>query len=327
MAKEKIILLSSDPMFKAFISFELKKAGYSDTVVTCFDILSIPSFIGKTVLNILIMDLTSVSATESYIRSLIQRHNLKVFSVGSCASVNHLRAGISAWFNKPGVGIPERTIFMRELFSQIEAHASKSAEGQSAFRDTVGTNEKIIVMASSTGGTEALIEVLKVLPPSMPPILIVQHMPSMFTKQFASRADKLCKIGVKEAADGEYIKKGQAYIAPGDLHMRLIKKNSRLAVECFTAEKMHGVRPAADKLFFSVTPILGGNAVGVILTGMGSDGARGLYDLHAKGAKVIGQDKDSCVVYGMPKAAYDLGAVDYQLPLSKIGSKLVELTR
>ena len=187
---------------------------------------------------------------------------------------------------------------------------------------TVDSNQKIVVMASSTGGTEAIERILEKLPEDIPPMLIVQHMPSGFTKLFADRLNKIYPMEIREAKDKDYLQKGLVLIAPADRHMRLMRCGSKLMVECFIGQKIHGVMPAADVLFESVAPIMRRNAIGVILTGMGADGARGLMLMHNSGAKTIGQNKETCVVYGMPKVAFDLGALDVQVPIDKVAETI-----
>ena len=180
----------------------------------------------------------------------------------------------------------------------------------------ISKNQKMIAIASSTGGAEALTKVLTELPKDSPPIVIVQHMPTGFTKLFADRLNGICNIEVREAQSNDQIKQGLALIAPADNHMVVKKRGSMFITECFVGKKLHGVMPAADILFESVSNVVKENAVGVVLTGMGADGGKGLKMMKDNGARTIGQNKATCVVYGMPKVAFDLGAVDIELPLS-----------
>ena len=190
------------------------------------------------------------------------------------------------------------------------------------------TTQKLIAIGSSTGGTEALKEVLTKLPANAPGILVTQHMPASFTYQFASRLNDLCAMEVKEAQSGDPVGVGKVLIAPGDKHMVLRRSGARYYVEVGDGKKVSGHRPSVDVLFNSVAKSAGANAIGVILTGMGSDGAKGLLNLHNTGAITLGQDENSCVVYGMPKAAYDLGAVGAQVPLDKMAARILkELSR
>ncbi|NCC16979.1 MAG: chemotaxis response regulator protein-glutamate methylesterase [Clostridia bacterium] len=170
-------------------------------------------------------------------------------------------------------------------------------------------NATIIALGASTGGTEATISVIKDLPEDTPPILVVQHMPPGFTKMYAERLNRLCKMEVREAVDGDIVKKGLVLIAPGDFHMKLAKIGSNFVVKCFQADKVSGHRPSVDVLFDSVAEVAKKNAVGIIMTGMGRDGAQGLLNMRSQGAYTIGQNKESCVVYGMPMVARNIGAV------------------
>lgn len=179
-------------------------------------------------------------------------------------------------------------------------------------------DNKIIAIGASTGGTQAILEVVKGFPSDMSAIVITQHMPPVFTKMYADRLNSLCAMEVKEAESGDAVLAGRILIAPGDKHMKLTRSGNNYYVECFTSEKVNGHRPSVDVLFNSVAQNAGSNAIGVILTGMGSDGAKGLMKMKQSGAFTIGQDEKSSVVYGMPKVAYDIGAVTKQEMLRNI---------
>lgn len=171
-------------------------------------------------------------------------------------------------------------------------------------------NSTVIAIGASTGGTEATLDVMRQLPADIPGIVITQHMPKGFTQMYAERLNRLCQMQVKEAEDGDVIKRGLALLAPGgDLQMKVVKDGAIYKVRCVPGEKVNGHRPSVDVLFDSTAQIVGKNAVGIILTGMGQDGAEGLLKMRKAGAYTIGQDKDSCVVYGMPMVAYKIGAV------------------
>ncbi|NLZ83188.1 MAG: chemotaxis protein CheB [Clostridiales bacterium] len=184
-------------------------------------------------------------------------------------------------------------------------------------------NNTIIAIGASTGGTEAIYKVLKKLPPEVPGIVIVQHIPPKFSRMFAERMNSSTNLNVKEASNGDYIQQGSVLIAPGDQHMRIRKIGNRYKLECFEGDKINGHCPSVDILFESVAKEAGKDAIGIILTGMGYDGARGLLAMKRKGARTIGQDAKSSVVYGMPKVACDLGAVDKQTSIDNIGSMLL----
>jgi two-component system chemotaxis response regulator CheB len=185
------------------------------------------------------------------------------------------------------------------------------------------TTQKIIAIGASTGGTEALKEVLVPMPANAPGILVVQHMPAHFTTAFAERLNGLCSVQVREARDGDSVISGQALIAPGNFHMLLRRSGARYYVAVKEGPFVHHQRPSVDVLFNSVAQYAGKNAVGVILTGMGADGAQGLLKMKQAGARTIAQDEESCVVFGMPKEAIKAGAVDRIVPLSQICQEVI----
>ncbi len=171
----------------------------------------------------------------------------------------------------------------------------------------------LIVMGASTGGTETLLEILKDLPIDTPGIVVTQHMPPVFTDMYAKRIDGICKMEVREAKNGDIVKPGLILISPGgDLQSRIVRIGNQYSVSCFPAEKVSGHRPSVDVLFHSAAQLAKSEAVGVLLTGMGQDGAYGLLEMHKAGAHTIGQDKASSIVYGMPKVAFEIGAVKIQ---------------
>ena len=187
------------------------------------------------------------------------------------------------------------------------------------------TSNKVIAIGASTGGTEALKTVLTRMPPNSPGILVVQHMPAAFTTAFAERLNGLCQITVKEARNNDSVNPGTALIAPGNWHMILRRSGARYYVEVKDGPMVHHQRPSVDVLFKSTAKSAGPNSIGVILTGMGSDGAEGLLEMKQEGAKTIAQDERSCIVFGMPKEAIELGAVDKVVPLDRVAEKIVRM--
>jgi len=183
---------------------------------------------------------------------------------------------------------------------------------------------KIVVIGASTGGVEALKAVLMGLPADCPPVLITQHMPPRFTTAFAERLDRECPMAVSEAAHGDLIEAGHAYIAPGSHHLELTRHGDRLLCSLNEAPPVSGHRPSVDVLFRSATRIVAKRAVGVILTGMGKDGAQGLLELRQAGAVTLGQDEDSSLIYGMPRVAFEVGAVMRQFPLLKMADAIID---
>jgi two-component system chemotaxis response regulator CheB len=191
----------------------------------------------------------------------------------------------------------------------------------------VETTEKVVVIGASTGGTEALKLVLEALPADCPGIVIVQHMPELFTKAFAARLDSLCAITVKEAETNDTVLRGRALIAPGNHHMLLKRSGARYFVEIKDGPLVCRHRPSVDVLFRSAARYAGQNAVGIILTGMGDDGARGMLEMKQAGAMTIAQDEATCIVFGMPKEAIKLNGVDKVMPLSAIPGSLLTHAR
>jgi len=185
------------------------------------------------------------------------------------------------------------------------------------------STEKLIIIGASTGGTEAIKEVLMQMPVNCPGILVTQHMPKTFTRSFAHRLDAVCKIHVQEAESGLRIFPGHAYIAPGHAHLLLARNGNHYVCELSEGPAVNRHRPSVDVLFRSAANCAGQNAIGVILTGMGKDGALGLLEMRQAGAYTLAQDEASCVVYGMPKEAFALGGVHELLPLHAIGQRVV----
>lgn len=189
----------------------------------------------------------------------------------------------------------------------------------------VRTTERVVVVGASTGGTEALREFLEVLPADSPGIVVVQHMPENFTASFAKRLDSLCRMDVKEAVDGDSVLRGRVLIAPGNRHTLLKRNGARYVVEVMHGELVSRHRPSVDVLFRSAATYAGANAIGIIMTGMGDDGARSMLEMHQAGAFTLAQDEASCVVFGMPAEAIKLGGVDKVLPLEQLASWVSKL--
>jgi two-component system chemotaxis response regulator CheB len=253
---------------------------------------------------------------------------------GANASLAALEIGAFDCVGKPAPG--DRHPFV-DLAEKVKA-AARSAHRRSAVAAAPATSpavspaasykvgRKVVAIGSSTGGVEALITVLQQFPQNCPPTVITQHMPSTFTKSFAERLNRICAPVVQEATDGARLEIGKVYLAPGgDRHLQVVNPSAPC---CRLVEKepVNGHRPSVDVLFDSVAELAGRNAVGVILTGMGRDGASGLLKMRSAGARTIGQNEKTCVVYGMPRVAYEIGAVELQLPLGSIGEEVLKLT-
>lgn len=187
---------------------------------------------------------------------------------------------------------------------------------------SIDNKEMIVAIGASTGGTEAIATVIKEFGPDIPGVVIVQHMPAGFTEMYARRLDDECRVHVKEAKTGDMVLPGQVLLAPGgDAHMQVVRMNGGYQVICKKGPKVNGHCPSVDVLFHSVAEVAGKRALGIILTGMGGDGAKGLLAMRQAGARTIGQDESTCIVYGMPKVAYELGAVEYQEKLPDIAKR------
>ena len=193
-------------------------------------------------------------------------------------------------------------------------------------RRLTASSEKIVAIGASTGGTQALQKVLTRLPASTPAIVIVQHMPAGFTKLFADRLNDLCAMTVKEAETGDRVTTGRVLIAPGDKHLRVVREGGVYSIQIIGGEKVCGHRPSVDVMFRSMAEHVGAHAVGVVLTGMGSDGADALKIMRSKGARTLAQDEETSVVFGMPKEAYLRGGAEKLFPIDQIADAILDLT-
>ncbi|MGQ0646685.1 MAG: protein-glutamate methylesterase/protein-glutamine glutaminase [Gemmatimonadaceae bacterium] len=206
------------------------------------------------------------------------------------------------------------------------APIAKTAASQWSGASFAEATHRMMCIGASTGGTEALRVVLTALPADAPGIVIAQHMPERFTKSFAERLDSLCRINVREAADGDRVVPGQALLAPGNFHMRVVRSGAEYRVRITQDAPVNRHRPSVDALFESCAHAVGPNAIAIMLTGMGDDGARGMKLLRDTGARTIAQDEETCVVFGMPRVAIELGAVEEVHPLEEIAPKALRMS-
>lgn len=258
---------------------------------------------------------------------------------GSEIALRALELGAIDFVTKPRLGVRDgllnytelitgkiRTAFSARLLpsrSVAAARASADAPPEALLRSPLLSTEKLIIIGASTGGTEAIREVLQPLPPDCPAVLIAQHMPAGFTKSFAQRLDGLCRITVKEAEHGERVLPGYAYIAPGAFHLSLARSGANYVAHLDQEPPVNRHRPSIDVLFDSAARHAGKNAIGMILTGMGKDGAEGLLRMKKAGAFTLAQDEASCVVFGMPKEAIAIGAADEVAPLGEMSRRVL----
>jgi two-component system chemotaxis response regulator CheB len=278
----------------------------------------------------------------TFLKKLMKHYPLPVIVVssltpkGSQMALEALEYGAVEVLSKPGTAytVGDMSTQLKEkirIAAKVnlkQIRPSKTSNPGPTFSTTKAlkeTTQKVIALGASTGGTEAIKEILVRLPLNIPGIVIVQHMPPQFTKAFAERLNHLCQIEVREAKDGDTLLNGMALIAPGNWHMLLKRSGSRYYINLRNGPMVHHQRPAVDVLFHSVAQYAGPNAIGVLLTGMGADGAEGLLKMKEAGAKTIAQDEESCVVFGMPKEAIRRGAVDKVVPLEHIPDEIIQI--
>jgi two-component system chemotaxis response regulator CheB len=274
----------------------------------------------------------------TFLRKLMRHNPMPVIIVssltprGSELAMECLEAGAIDVVCKPGTAysIGDLTERLSELVksaarANVVRSKVKRTEGSVKRLSMTRTTNRVVAIGASTGGTEALARVLSTFPANAPGMVIVQHMPEHFTRAFATRLNGQCAMNVKEAEDGESVVQGTALIAPGNFHMLLKRSGARYFVKIKTGPRVGRHRPSVNVLFESVAKYVGKNAIGVVLTGMGADGATGLKVMKDNGALTIAQDEASCVVYGMPKEAVAHGGVDNVVSLENVASKVLQL--
>lgn len=280
------------------------------------------------------LELPRMNGVE-FLQKLMPQYPLPVVVISSFAKARKavLQAGAVDFVQKPANmdAVQLSEFIHKELIARIKLASTakmgnyKRMNVPAHMGNLQYDRSRVIAIGASTGGTEAIFDVLKGFMPDIPGIVIVQHMPPGFTQMYAERLNNQCRVAVKEAKTGDRVLPGQVLLAPGDAHMRLVSMGKGYQVECRHGEKVSGHCPSVDVLFESVAKTAGANAIGVILTGMGADGANGLLKMREAGAETIGENEASCIVYGMPKVAYDIGAVKYQVPLEGISSKVYQI--
>nr|WP_246346926.1 chemotaxis response regulator protein-glutamate methylesterase [Desulfurispira natronophila] len=256
---------------------------------------------------------------------------------GARTTLDALEAGAVDFVPKPHANIYDgadeiRAALIDKVKSAAKANIKNLREKPAPTRPTPKlsttalseTTQKVVAMGASTGGTEALKQVISAMPQDIPGIIIVQHMPKDFTRLFAERLNSMSRIEVREAQNGDRVGRGLALVCPGDYHMVLRRSGAFYYVEIGTGHKVSGHRPSVDVLFNSVAKTAGPNALGVIMTGMGGDGAKGMLQMHEAGAHTIAQDEKTSVVFGMPKVAIEMGGVDIVAPLPSIPEEILK---
>lgn len=331
----KVLIVDDSLVFRESLSREISKDPDIEVVGTATDPYMARDLIIKLKPDVLTLDveMPKMNGIE-FLKKLMPQYPLPVIVVSSVSKnvLDALDAGAVEFVTKPNVTRPGgMASFVNELIIKIKiASTAKVGNRKSDYTPSrpvanqgIDTMSKIIAIGASTGGTDAIHTVISGLPRDMPPIIIVQHMPPVFTKLYAERLNNTCELEVKEAEDGDALRPGRVLIAPGNFQMRLAKRGTGYIVKCTQEEKVSGHCPSVDVLFDSVAAVAGRQSVGVILTGMGRDGANGLLKMKKTGAYTIGQDEKSSVVYGMPMVAFNIGAVDKQLPLDRIDDEII----
>ncbi|MEA4892925.1 MAG: chemotaxis response regulator protein-glutamate methylesterase [Peptococcaceae bacterium] len=337
----RVLVVDDSVLFRTKLQLSLTEDRDIQVVGSAVDALDAMRRIEELKPDVLTLDveMPKMSGIE-FLKQVLPKYCLPVVVVSSLPinALDALDAGAVDFVRKPVAGVPDSlNSFLEELKSKIKVASRAKVKNCLCSQSCPGTSlvsrlgaasvrankDAVIAIGASTGGTEAIIRVVKDLPPSSPGIVIVQHMPANFTNLYAQRLDKLCRMSAKEAQDFDRVEEGRIIVAAGDYHLTLKKDARGYFIRSQKGEKVSGHCPSVDVLFDSVADTAGAAAIGVILTGMGADGARGITRLRQKGAYTIGQDKDSCVVYGMPMEAYKMGGIVRQLPLDKIGDELI----
>ena len=331
LSKVRVVVVTRETDIYNAINYGLANSYDCEIVISVNSIISVETKLVKLKPNVLIVDLDSAVVSSLLLQRLTEKFKLLVILTGKdekkALPLMLTNDEVKNFVNKSLTKLSINS-YVADIIKLVRAFTiSIQTLNYNDMKKTVDIDQKVIVIGASTGGTEVLESVFREFPMDIPPVLVVQHMPSKFTKLFADRLNNFCRPEVKEAVSNEYLRRGLILIAPADQHMFLRRSNSRLMVKCEVGQKMHGVMPAVDVLFESTAPIMKDNAVGVILTGMGQDGARGLLAMRNNGAYTIGQNKESCVVYGMPKAAYDLGAVQKQVHKTQVAKAILDAVR
>jgi two-component system chemotaxis response regulator CheB len=339
----KVLVVDDSALVRKLLTDELNKQKDIEVVGTAMNPYIARDKIVKLKPHVITLDLEMPRMDGlSFLSKLMKHYPLPVVVISSLTPKNSqnalyaLRLGAVEVICKPGSAYSTqnitqdivravRTASIAKFKKNIPTHSFTNNKRMAPKEDIslVHTTNKIIAIGSSTGGTRALENVLTQLPSNIPGIVVVQHMPPVFTKSFAERLNSISNLTVKEAEDGDHIRSGYVYIAPGNYHMLIEKSGARYYLKIKQGPPVHHQRPSVDVLFNSVANTAGVNAMGIILTGMGGDGAKGLLSMKQHGAYTIGQDEATSVVFGMPREAYKIGAVTDQLPLYEISKGII----
>ena len=340
MNKIKVLVVEDSAFFRGLLVKHLNNDPALEVVAAAQDPFEARDMIVKYKPDVMTLDIEMPRMNGlEFLRKLMPQYPMPVVMISSLSDkvFDALNAGAVDFVAKPAMSDRKRLeeLLKNELpvkikvASTVKINTSKRVSVPSLTETvSVNVNSKDLVLAigASTGGTEAIATVLKDFGPDIPGTIIVQHMPVGFTEMYAHRLNDRCRVKVKEAKNGDFLEPGLVLIAPsGDNQMRLVKSNGRYQVEIKPGPKVSGHCPSVDVMFESVAKAAGSRAIGIILTGMGGDGAKGLLEMRKAGAHTIGQDESTCIVYGMPKVAYDIGAVEYQEKIDNIAKRTYDV--
>lgn len=352
MKKIKLLVVDDSILFREVLARHIRQDEQIEVVGTAGDAYSARDMIEKYEPDVMSLDIEMPRMDGiAFLKKLLPQYYIPTIVISSRADKNAdaLDAGAAEFIAKPLTRTNADMLKFAEMVCEsikraytkgkLKANTKKSTDdipqmqmdtqsmskrieniSQTVAAEVGGKRKKDIVVAlgASTGGTEALEQVIKGFPADMPPVIVVQHMPAGFTKLYAERLDRSCKVSVKEAEDGDRLRNGLVIIGAGEHHLRLCKDSRGYYISSKPGEKVSGHCPSVDVMFTSVAEVARRNAIGAILTGMGKDGAEGLLKMKQAGAFTVGQDKETCIVYGMPMEAFKIGAVTVQAPLYKI---------
>ena len=343
MAKIKVLIVDDSALIRGVMKEIINSQPDMEVVGMAPDPLVARDLIKQTNPDVLTLDVEMPKMDGlDFLERLMRLRPMPVLMVsslterGSEITMRALELGAVDFVTKPKVSIQSGMLEYTDLIAEkirIASHArikprtppgAQPTGTLAPLRNPFTSSEKLIIIGASTGGTEAIKEFLVQLPPDCPGILITQHMPEGFTRSFANRLDKLCKISVKEAEGGERVLPGHAYLAPGHSHLLLVRSGANYMTRLDQGPPVNRHRPSVDVLFSSAAANAGKNAVGVILTGMGKDGAAGMLEMQKAGAYNLAQDEASCVVFGMPKEAIAIGATHDVAPLHELPGRVLE---
>ena len=337
MAKIKVFIVDDSALMRQLLTDILRNDSQIEVVGSASDPYSAWDKLKVVTADVVTLDVEMPRMDGlTFLERLMARRPLPVVMVSSLTeqscetTIRALELGAVDFVTKPKLDVMTGTISLAdELVSKVKIAARARVHprvakptvvsAKAAF-NSVRTTHKVIAIGASTGGCEALVEVLGALPADSPAVVAAIHMPEGFTKSFAARLDKHCAIRVSEARNGDRVVPGHALIAPGNFHLEVVRSGAMTNVRVRSGDVVNRHRPSIDVMFQSCAKELGMNAVGAILTGMGDDGARGLLAMRQAGAKTVAQDENSCVVFGMPKEAIAMGAAEQVLPLDRIAN-------